>query len=83
MQSGAMKLWEQIEAGNVGAMREFDRFVDKNDLAMFGQMGKPVVPEREPKIGKKEAALAAAQKPDQGTPLGELMARRQSNGLPN
>lgn len=79
----AMKLWEQVEAGNVGAMREFRKLQDQNDLMLFGQKRTPAVEEKPApapveKVGKKEAALIAANHPDVGSPLGELMARRQS-----
>ncbi|MGQ4273419.1 hypothetical protein [Terrihabitans sp. B22-R8] len=71
-------LWKEVEAGNVGAMREFDRFLEKSDLMEFGQTRRPrTTPPAVPRLGKKEAALAAAQKPDSGSPLGQLMARRQ------
>ena len=33
----AMKLWEQVEDGNVGAMREFRKLQEHNDLMLFGQ----------------------------------------------
>ena len=74
----AMKLWEQVQAGNVGAMKEFQKFLDRNDLMSFGQAPMPDKPAKQQKVGKKEAEIAAAQQPDPGTPLGELMARRQS-----
>lgn len=81
----AMKIWEQVQAGNVGAMKEFQKFLDRNDLMVYGQAaplptGKQKAA-KEPKLGKKEAAIAAAQKPDVGTPLGELMARRQGTSV--
>lgn len=72
----AMRFWEQVEAGNVAAMKEFRKIIEENDLMLSGQPATIPVP-KEPKLGKKETALAAAQKPDTGSPLGELMARRQ------
>lgn len=79
----AMKLWEQVEAGNVGAMREFRKLQEDNDLMLFGQKRPQVEKTNEPaeKLGKKEAAVLAAQHPDPGTPLGELMMRRQEGRL--
>jgi hypothetical protein len=78
----AMKLWEQVQAGNVGAMKEFQSFVQRNDLMLYGQTAKPADSKPKPaapvRLGKKEAAVAAAQIPDPGTPLGELMMRRQA-----
>lgn len=74
-------LWKQVEHGNVGAMKEFDRFLEKSDLMEFGQTSRPRS-ETKPapaKVGKKEAALAAAQQPDVASPLGHLMARRQGS----
>ncbi|CAN5479591.1 hypothetical protein BH10PSE7_BH10PSE7_15360 [soil metagenome] len=76
----AMKLWDQVQAGNVGAMREFQKFVDRNDLMLFGRAAPPPpAAKKEPKLGKKQADLAAAQQPDRGSTLGELMARRQGS----
>ena len=80
----AMKLWDLVLAGNVSGIREFQKFVERNDLMTYGQAGQPGTrakgrAAKEPKLGKKEEAMAAAQQPDTGTPLGELMARRQGN----
>ena len=78
-----MKLLEGVNAGNVSAIREFQKYLDKNDLMLYGQAApqprKPGAekPAKPPKLGKKEAAVIEAHTPDQGTPLGELMARRQ------
>lgn len=71
----AMKLWEQVEAGNVGAMREFNRFLEKNDIAVghsafYGQQRREVEAEREVPQGKKEHAAAAAQTAGEGTAWG-------------
>jgi hypothetical protein len=77
----AMRLWQQVEAGNVAAMKEFRALVERNDLMTYGQSAPPEP--KEPKLGKKEQALAAAQQPDTGTSLGELMARRQATDRPN
>jgi hypothetical protein len=74
----AIKLWEQVEGGNVGAMREFQKLLDRNDLMRFGQTRPPEDTEKpKEKLGKKEAAIAAAHSPDTGSTMGELMARRQ------
>lgn len=74
----ANKLWELFMSGNVAAGKEFRDLVEKNDLMLYGQSAPPEKPTKEPKLGKKEMALAAAQEPDAGSPLGNLMARRQS-----
>lgn len=71
----AQRLWEGVEAGNVGAIKEFRKLVEKNDLMLYGQ----TAPVKEPKLGKKESALVDAKNPDQGSRLGQLMARRQVN----
>jgi hypothetical protein len=71
----ATKLWDLFMAGNVAAGKEFRKLVERNDLMLYGQNAPP--PVKEPKLGKKEAALLAAREPDTGTTLGELMARRQ------
>lgn len=73
----ATKLWELFMSGNVAAGKEFRDLLETNDLMLYGQTSQPQKPEKEPKIGKKEAAALAAHNPDTGTPLGELMARRQ------
>ena len=73
-------LWREVEAGNVGAMKAFDRFLEKSDLMNFGRTGaappqKPAP--KAPMLGKKEAAAAAAHRPDTDSTLGQLMAQRQ------
>jgi hypothetical protein len=75
----AMKLWDGVQDGNVTAIREFQAFLEKNDLMNYGQTSKPEQV-KEPKLGKKDAALVAARQPDIGTPLGMLMAQRQQGG---
>ena len=76
-----VKLLDLINEGNVAAIREFQKYMERNDLMVYGQTRKPEKqadkPVKPEKVGKKAAALAAAQQPDVGTPLGELMARRQ------
>lgn len=80
----ATKLWQLFLDGNVAAGKEFRDFLEKNDLMEFGQTARPHGAEpKEPKLGKKEAALVAAQRPDTGTPLGELIARRQQEPPPD
>lgn len=74
------KHWELFMAGNVAAGKEFRDLLKDNDLMLYGQNRQPDQPARpakEQKLGKKEAAAVAAQNPDIGTPLGELMARRR------
>lgn len=75
----AMKLWDGVQDGNVGAIKEFRKFMEHNDLMLYGQTSRPPSPTKPKpiKLGKKEAERQAAQQPDLGTPLGELMARRQ------
>ena len=74
----AMRLWTEAERGNVAAMREFGKLMERNDLMLYGQTVQPRA-RKSDKPGKKEAALIAAHKPDIGTPLGQLMARRQDH----
>ncbi|MGJ5000560.1 hypothetical protein ACQR10_04500 [Bradyrhizobium sp. HKCCYLRH2060] len=83
-----MKLWEQVQEGNVGAIKEFRAMLDRNDLMLYGHAaqpssGKPAKQAKQPKLGKKEAAIAAAQNPDRGSALGDLIAQRQGGGRPN
>ena len=58
----AMRLWAGVQEGNVSAIREFQAFLEKNDLMTYGQTSRPEVV-KEPKLGKKEAALVAARHP--------------------
>jgi hypothetical protein len=77
----AMQLWAGVQAGNVSAIREFQAFLEKNDLMTIGQSAPApgAARPKEQKLGKKETDLLAAQNPDRGTPLGNLMAARQSD----
>lgn len=81
----ALKLWEGVQQGNVGATREFRKLLERNDLMLYGQTERPDRHEQSKqklaKIGKKEAEREAAHRPDPGTPLGELMARRQGQQI--
>lgn len=81
----ATKLWELFLAGNVAAGKEFRALMEQNDLMLYGQTAPPAdqSPAKEPKLGKKEAALVAANQPDRATTLGGLMAQRQSSDKPN
>ena len=69
-----------MKEGNVSAIREFEAYLDRNDLMVYGQPAPPDKP-KEPKLGKKEQALADARAPDTGTPLGDLMAQRQGQSV--
>lgn len=72
------KHWELFMAGNVAAGKEFRDLMKENDLMLYGQTQQPRQQEvKQPKLGKKEAALVAAQNPNTESTLGELMARRQ------
>ncbi|MGY4288876.1 hypothetical protein ACVWXO_008096 [Bradyrhizobium sp. LM2.7] len=78
-----MKLLEGVNGGNVSAIREFQKFLERNDLMLYGQTQQPhksapaEKPAKAEKLGKKEEALLAAHQPNAGTPLGDLMMRRQ------
>jgi hypothetical protein len=80
-----VKLLDGVNAGNVSAIREFQKYLERNDLMMYGQTRQPPKPQhadkpaKAEKLGKKAEALVAAHQPDVGTPLGELMARRQQS----
>jgi hypothetical protein len=77
----AFSLAKQVDAGNVAAMKEFRKVVEKNDLMLYGQANPP--PAKDPKLGKKEQAELAALNPDRGSALGDLIAQRQGAGRPN
>lgn len=79
-----VKLIDGVNAGNISAIREFQKYLERNDLMLYGQTQAPSKkaadkPTKQQKLGKKAAALAAAHQPDIGTPMGELMARRQQS----
>lgn len=69
------QVWEQAEAGNVAAMRELGRMIEKNDLVYAdaalraAAQGTADVPER--KLGKKDAAHEAARKAGQDSDWGD------------
>lgn len=63
-------LWAQVEKGNVGAMKAFDRLVEENDRMTKSRLARedgdeeddaPVPPKRVGYIGKKGLATDAAQ----------------------
>jgi hypothetical protein len=80
-----MKGYEGVQGGSATAIRLFMQLVERNDLMQYGQTLQPrrteklEKPAKAEKVGKKAAAIAAAQQPDVGTPMGELMARRQQS----
>ncbi len=84
-----LRLYEQSEAGNVGALKELGRKLSDAVLAdgsfqRRAQANSGRQPERQQKLGKKEAALKAAETPNIDTPLGQLMAQRNAmTGKPN
>lgn len=70
----AERLWQEgVEKGNVGAIKEFRKLVERND-AMVGQRefyeGQRDKPAKEPKLGKKEQAALAAKTAGEGTGWG-------------
>lgn len=78
----AMRLWKGIQDGNVAAIREFNAFLERNDLMLYGQT-EPPAPKKAPAPGKKEQALLDASAPDTASTLGDLMAKRQQTAKPN
>jgi hypothetical protein len=75
-------LLASAKKGNVTAIREMNRIMEKADIAESAERflgetdGEEEVKPKEPKLGKKAAALIAAKNPDQNTPIGRIMARR-------
>lgn len=83
-----LRLYEQSEAGNVGAIKELGRKLSDAVLAdgAFERRAQnnAARQEKQPKLGKKEAAIKAAETPNFETPLGQLMAQRSAmSGKPN
>lgn len=71
----AMHLWRQVEGGNVAAMKEFGKLVDRNDLLLGrgARPDKPSKPPKQEKLGKKAEADRAAQSGHEGTGWASLL----------
>ena len=64
-------LYTEVQKGNVSAIKEFLRQVERSDLTPAAAK-----PTRAPKLGKKAQAAIDAAMPDPTSSMGELMARR-------
>ncbi|HEY0182340.1 MAG TPA: hypothetical protein VGC09_05975 [Rhodopila sp.] len=73
------RCWDGVQDGNVGAIKQFERMLERNDLLLGVPPVRSDKPRKEPKLGKKQQALQDARSPDTGTALGDLIARRQLN----
>lgn len=72
----AMHLWKQVDAGNVGAMREFQRLVERNDTMLghasfYGRQQDEGQAESSSRLGKKELAAQAAETAGEGSDWGD------------
>jgi predicted transcriptional regulator len=68
-----VRLWKEVEAGNVSAMKEFRKELEKADLVEACRKfdgAEPPEP-RKPKRGKKEEAMAAAETAGAGSEWGD------------
>lgn len=70
-------LFKSARSGNVSAQKKLE---DMTGVASIGRAPIIGTAAAEPKRGKKEQAMADAQRPDQTTPLGQLMAKRSGLG---
>ena len=73
------KLWELGMAGNVAAMREFDRMLERNDAMMADAKwrgGDDETPAQKEKLGKKEQAQIAAAAVEESDAWGSDLAFR-------
>lgn len=61
-------LAEQANAGNVGAMKELGKIMDKRDRHLAEKEFRDGKPDREEQLGKKEAARRAAEGQAKGDP---------------
>jgi hypothetical protein len=81
-------LFKAARKGNITAAKALRERVEvaatgrENFTPAPAPAAEPAPPKEKP-IGKKEEQALAARTPDTKTPLGELMARRMGNGLPN
>lgn len=67
---------EGASAGNIAALKELGKMIERSDMMLM-----PRPAPKEPEPGKKERALRDATRPETGTPLGDLMARRQGSSI--
>jgi len=78
-----LRLYQEVESGNVAAIKELGKALEKGDLLAAHltahASGGAKKGSKEPKLGKKEMAIAAARTPDTETTIGDLMSRRQGN----
>ncbi len=65
-----MMLWNQMREGNVAAMKEFNRIMDKIDLDKVSDRFDADQAPKPAQIGKKEAAQRAAETAGEGTGWG-------------
>lgn len=78
-----LKLYEGVEEGNVAANRELSRKLERAVLADQDAARRHAATLRQPKLGKKEQALADARNPSTETALGRLIAERSQTGKLN
>ena len=73
----ASLLWREAESGNVAAIREYDRMMERNDVAVghsefYAGQRRDAETERAPEVvGKKAQAAQAAQTAGEGTGWGD------------
>jgi hypothetical protein len=72
-----MTFWEQFQAGSTAAGKEFNRLVERNDMAFGRQPRAQTAPERDAdkpeKLGKKDLANRDAQTAHEGTAWSALL----------
>jgi hypothetical protein len=67
-----MMVYRQADAGNVGAIKELGRLIERDELERIPQRRRAEEPKPE-KLGKKEAADLAARSAHEGTEWGALL----------
>lgn len=78
--SRLLKLYEQVEEGNVAAIKEMGKVQERAEIdsGPYAPRSNKVAKADKPvKLGKKEQANLDAQSPDAESPMGKLMAARQ------
>lgn len=75
----ADRLWTEAMGGNVGAIKEFRKLVERNDLMVAGRAytGQPETPRpaKPPKLGKKDQARLDARTVPEGSGWDSLLRR--------
>lgn len=66
-----LRLWQESMKGNVAALKEFDRILERIDVASLSDQIEGAQTKKPRQLGKKEAAQIAAETAGEGTDWGD------------